>query len=241
MNIKIMENIIINLDTDIDFDDYQFEDNGNSCYLCGCSNNVIYDTFIYKKSIRVKTCNFCNIITNFKRCHIGKVVLCHSLLSQKDIVIKTTKFVQTNNTIPFPTELDPNVQLINMSCFEFALMLSMNLKTEKKEDFTKFVFFLTQENTNILKHKEKNMFSSKPKKESVPYNIDCFDLPVYVFTKSELNAIEYMRLYISKNDHKSMKSNKEKIDIAIKKTSDIINFKNNLIKNVNIIHPPFLP
>ena len=85
------------------------------------------------------------------------------------------------------------------------------------------------------------MFSSKPKKESVPYNINCFDLPVYIPIKSELNAIEYMRLYISKNDHKSMKSNKEKIDVAIKKTSDIINFKNNLIKNVNIIHPPFSP
>jgi hypothetical protein len=178
----------LTLDNDICTDDYDYTDSKGMCDMCGSDCDATYITYVHEIKKKIKTCYLCHIVSNFKRYHTGKVLLCKSNMSQKDINIKTLKYFQKYNSIPLATKIDADCKMIKMQSYCFVKIYDQ-LNDNKKEIFNNVVIFFTNEvSKNLLKYK--SSFFSEKKNDYISYDIKYFDIPEYKLTKKEICIIE---------------------------------------------------
>ena len=206
----------LTLDNDICTDDYDYTDSKGTCDMCESNCDVTYITYMHEVKKKLKTCYLCHIVSNFKRYHTGKVLLCKSNMNQKDINVSTLKYFQKHSNIPLATKIDANCKMIKVQSYHFAKVYDQ-LNDNKKEIFNNVVIFFTNEvSRNLLKYKRS--FFSEKKEDYVSYDIKYFDIPEYKLTKKEIYIIESS----TKND-----------DIS-KILIDMKNNMKNKIKNANL-------
>jgi hypothetical protein len=86
------------------------------------------------------------------------IVICISELKQIDIISLTYNYFKEHNRIPYPTDLDKNVIILDYPVYVFNQIYNMMNENDKKK-FNVKIFF-----TNVI---DKNML--KVKKMSDPY------------------------------------------------------------------------
>ena len=101
-------NICENYESIINESDYKFIYN-KTCYFC-MDKNWSYQTVYASAEQIVQTCKLCNILYNFNKYHMGKIMLCETSLTQKEIILQTHQFITKYNRVPLPTELDSNAK-----------------------------------------------------------------------------------------------------------------------------------
>jgi len=105
----------IDIKCDEEFDVLDIED--SICNICESECKKIYSTTIYDEKITIKTCYLCNIVCNFKGCHIGKAFLVKSKLSQQEINKTTLKYFYENGFVPKPQDVDADCEIIRKSIY----------------------------------------------------------------------------------------------------------------------------
>lgn len=218
-----MANIEI-LSENIDYDLYTFKLN-KSCYYCLSQTNINFNTYICQEQICVKTCLFCNIITNYKKIHTGKVILCHSTLSQLEIIKKTQQYYKEFNTIPLLIDIDSKVQIISISSYIFAKLLL----TQDKSIFKNYVFFFTSDITQILNNNS-CMFGTNTKPKIKHINMYYSNIPKYIIPQSEQNIIDNFIINITNDNNIIINANKKIINSYQNITTNI---KTNINNNIN--------
>ena len=69
------------------YDDYEYVDQENKCYLCNANTMKFVTTILQKTNNICKTCELCNFIVNFKKSYIGKFIFVYSKLNQENFLI----------------------------------------------------------------------------------------------------------------------------------------------------------
>ena len=175
-------NITVGLDKEIDdadLDTYKIK-SSSSCYFCEtsmCSSN----TYIHLKKLKVKTCSLCHTVSNFNKYYINHVMLCHSDLSQLNIIKLTHDYYKKHHKIPSPSEIDKSAKYVKIDCLTYAQFYDQ-LNFPTKNQFEQFVFFFTSE---IKLSVPKNLFKQSTKNDK-PYDISFFDLPIYKLSDAEI-------------------------------------------------------
>lgn len=171
-------NISIGLDKEIDDDTYKIEKT-TSCYFCGMSA-CISKVYIHSKKIIVNTCTLCDTISNFNKQYNNCTMLCHSKMSQLDIIKLTHEYYKKFHKIPKPNEIDDTVTMIKLDCLTYAQFYDQ-LDSTTQEQFKQFVFFFTSE---MQVSGTKNLFKQNIKKD-IPYDMSFFNLPIYNLSDTE--------------------------------------------------------
>ena len=195
---------------DIDFDDYKKKDNQN-CYFCGFElDNKSLNTYLHQEKKIVKTCCFCNIVTNFKIQNIEDVLIGTSNLSQLEIIQKTIKYIIKNETFPSILDIDEDAKLVNLLSYKFVKYYS-NLSDQDKSKNRKYkIFFIGSK--NIIKYINK----------FIDNKIE-FNLKIEKIEKEEFN-----KQIINQNDVKLINQYQEEFDQELNKTKKYNNFIDNL-------------
>jgi hypothetical protein len=194
--------------SNIDFDEYNSVES-EGCYFCGVDKHIV-NAYVHSKKLIVNACVFCNMIVNFKRYNMGKIMLCNTSMTQLQVIRKTHELFNKNKLTPLPTLIDPKVKHIHISPMIYAKFIQ-SLDNLDKTKFNKFVFFFTSEVDKMIVPRatgiNRNMFAiSKQIVQSVPYNLDFFDIPAY---ELKLNEKEYIETFINdtiEKNHKLMQS-----------------------------------
>jgi len=172
-------NISIGLDNEIDNVDTYKAEKSSSCYFCGMSA-CVSGVHIHSKKIIVNTCTLCCTISKFNKLYINWVMLCHSNLSQLDIIKLTHEYYKKHHRIPKPNEIDDTAIMIKLDCLTYAQFYDQ-LDPTVQEQFKQFVFFFTSE---MQVSGTKNLFKQNVRKD-IPYDMSFFDLPTYKLSDTE--------------------------------------------------------
>lgn len=209
----------IQLEKNVNDDEYEYENNLLSCYLC---NSILvkskkYLTYIYEEKIKTNTCYLCHMVVNFKKFYIDHVLIGFSELDQLKINNMTLEYCLKNNTIPLPNEIDKKVELIKIQSFEFACLCD-NDKTSKNT-FKKYKIFFTDEIKKHVMNCGKNMFSNTEKTEKKPmFDTSYYNLPIYKMSKNEEQLFAQLKKnkkYNNENIIKSMDKKQKKVQMMI--------------------------
>lgn len=152
----------------------------NCCYFCESKINL--SKTLYNKKF-ISCCFLCHIIVNFEKSHIYHGVLCHTNLSQSEIIHKTWEFFFEKNYVPLPIEIDPNAKRVNISSYLFA-------NFEKKSNFSYGFFFTNKIHKMLIDELDEldEIFSSN--KKSKKYDLlDYFNIEKYEISEDEKEKI----------------------------------------------------
>lgn len=196
------------LPLNIYFKDYSKRDSScvskdyKSCPFCGGINKI----YVYIDELKLKTrvCYLCSLIVNFDVQNFNKLILCHSKLSQCEIIKRTMDFYQVNNRVPKPIELDSNVKKINLSPIVYLELIKSNYV------FENFVFFFTDLIEELIGSEiDVTVFDDniKTKKKKL-YDISFFDIKTYDFTDKEKDIISKQKIYIKPDIKKELEKYK---------------------------------
>lgn len=221
MNSKYDKYLKLTFDVDIEStntDNYETDFETNICNFCGC-NCKLYITYLHEKKIKTKSCYLCHIVVNFKRYHMGKMILVKSEKSQYEINKKTMTYFNETKNIINPLDLDKNALLIEMKIYDF---IELNNKI-----FKNCVVFFTDHVIEHLTVTYQNLFKPiKQKKYNTIYNF--INMKTYNLSKEEI--IELNNLLEKKSIENNEITNEIQlsIDNKIKSVYDKIKFKNEL-------------
>jgi len=115
-----------------------------------CNNNVI------KLNPYTQLCILCNIYKFYDRLDVYNIVLCISNMNQLDIIKATHQFLQKNNTIPLPINIDEHAIHININptvLYECNIIIntSNEYENEKKILNNIKIFYTNTIDRNLLK------------------------------------------------------------------------------------------
>jgi hypothetical protein len=197
---KYQKYLYLTLDeNDVDYDKYDYDHtNDNFCIFCGCKCKRTYITYIHKKQIKTMGCYLCHIVTNFKKYHIGKVILIKSKLNQYDINKTIMEHYYNHGTVLTLEEIDKDAKMIPVQTFEFANLIS-NSKVNSM--FKNFVIFFTEEITKTLNPKQKSMFVRTDNDPTFPL----FNYPKYRLSSDETETLNNLRKESKKLEQKYSK------------------------------------
>ena len=148
------------------------------CNSCNLTYNYVVDNL----------CIMCQSITEPTHQHTYSYIVCHSNISQIDIIKRTRDFVCKHNRVPLPNEIDTLVKIIKTNPYEFV-------KISKLTDYFKnFKIFFTDD-LNIKLIKTFRIF------DKIIKNKKDFELiSTYSFNCDELNEISvYKKIYKDTN------------------------------------------
>lgn len=173
--------------------------NNVKCLFCETKKNLL-NTY-YKQEI-INCCPLCNIIINFNKTYTFYAVLCHSKMSQLDIIKTTKKLYEENNIIPLPKEIDANAKYIKLPLYLFA-------QFENKEYLKNYRVFFTCKAGDIITEEIDDVFDDKPKKK-IKRDICEYVGEPYVFTEKEIKKINKELYKIKNNNFKLLLDKEEK-------------------------------
>ena len=110
----------------------------NTCTNCKLKYSVLTDELY-------KLCEFCNIIKNNHKLNIFNFVICHTKLTQLEIIQKTYDYYINNDKIPTPNQIDINCKIIKVNPYLFR----ENIKSDKYK-----IFFTNCISKNKLRKKK---------------------------------------------------------------------------------------
>ena len=114
----------------------------------------MYSTNISGKN--KECCKMCYIVNNINN-NINQILLCHSTLSQSEIVKKTVEFIKLFRRHPKIKEIDKNAKNINLSIIELIFLL--NNIDSKPPFFDNYkIFFSPNFDINYLLNKDGFLF-----------------------------------------------------------------------------------
>jgi hypothetical protein len=164
---------------------------------------------------------------NFKKYHVGKVLLIKSDLEQSMINKIMMEYYYANNEMMPLEELDEDAQAIPIQSYEFTNLMSYGDKKTKKI-FKKFVIFFTDEMVKLLSPPTKNIFIKGKQQSNVKYL--SFEYQMYKLTDdedNELNKLKKKKIIFEQESSKIiMKNINDKINGALENIK-IINLLNN--------------
>ena len=126
----------------------------------------------------------CDIITEPKYWHTYSYIVCHSNISQMDIIKKTREMIHKYNRVPLPNEIDTQVKIVKFNPYEFIQISKLT------NYFVNFKIFFTDD-LNIRQIKTFRIF------DKIIKNKKDFELiSTYSFNCDELNEISvYKKIY----------------------------------------------
>lgn len=183
---------------------YTHNPNDKQCTFCKCENILMHDTYINETIL--KSCYLCHIILNFDKIHIGKAILIHSQVPQKDMNALIHNFFAKNKYIPLPTDIDPHAKLIKFPLYKFAQM---------HQYIDEYKVFPTQRAHDGMK--SQNMFSTNhtPKIIDMWSTIIFEKTPIYSIPQKEIKLLQI-------NKHPTRKINQNKFFTKISQLDQAI-------------------
>lgn len=217
-----MQDLIITIDsclvctdcTDCDNDHNDFTYTGtdgtsNKCEFCNISfdkyNLKKHTTIVHKTKNKFVTCYLCNVVVNFEKHHIGRVMLVQTNLSQLEINVKTIEYLSEHKKIPLPSHLDnaytriaenPYLYILNKLHFGgsddkknvklfFTNIVQKDLLTKQYPKTNKYCleYFVDTENTS-------NTTDKKMNSEINSFLHHCGDRPVQQICSTSKKNIE---------------------------------------------------
>ncbi len=151
----------------------------------------------FNKNIYFKDNNYlCNICYHINNCDLNTgsfFELCHSKMSQKEIVCKTYNFISNNKRIPNITDIDNNAMDINLSIIELIEVLRGN--NVLPYFFNNYKFFLNY-NFNIDYLIKKSKFlSDDNENHNINLNKEIFIKNKNSLNKYKIDSDEYNFIY----------------------------------------------
>ena len=148
-----------------------------SCKSCNLTTNNLY--------MNGKYCYLCNIIFNTQYFNIKNIIVCSSNLSQLDIIKLTRDYIQKNNKIPSPSEIDKDCKITsNVNHYILSIIIS------KSDNFDNYKVFITD--IDISKVKVLKFFDK---------------------IKSNKNKYDIQRIGLTEDEYKIYKSEMEKYNV----------------------------
>lgn len=151
------------------------------CCLCDCQYQQTWN-IITKTNLKYNACELCKSVILYDKKDIYKIVLLVSSMSQKDIIIETIKYFNTNGCTPSPIKIDKHVKGINVSSQYLRYLMTCSEKTYKTSQKEGVRIFITPE-LNLNKIIIRNMFAKKSTMNHTFWN-DVRDLDVEEITKT---------------------------------------------------------
>jgi len=143
-----------------------------SCKSCNINTNNLYNNGTY--------CYLCNIVYNTRYYNIKNIIICFSNLSQLEIIKLTREYIQKNNKIPTPNEIDKDCKII-IKVNHYILSTVIN-------KFNNLRIFITD--IDISKIKILKIFDKIIKnKTNITYNYTFNDIEKDIYNKYYLNYI----------------------------------------------------
>ena len=140
------------------------------------------------KEMNNNICIFCNIVSQNNKNNVYDITIGFTKKSQKDIIKCTYEYINNNDKIPLPHEIDNKVKIININPYIFREFISFYKKKEIYDDnINNFKIFFT--NTIDLN-------KIKSKKFPLKYKLEKLDV-AYINSDILLNDIDenYENLY----------------------------------------------
>lgn len=220
------KNLLLTLDDmEVDYDDYDYNyKSNNKCNFCDSYCKQLYITYIHPKKIKTKACYLCHIIVNFKKYHMGKVILVKSDMNQLQINKTVMEYFSNFGIIPSPSKIDKDVQFVNIQVFEY-INIFKNISSSHNLNFV--VFFTN----NVIKNlgiRQTNLFIAKDENEKPIYDLKFFDIPMYKLTKSEKELIKKTRNEIQLQESKDINIIMKSLNNKVNDTKLKINILNEI-------------
>ena len=144
------------------------------CNSCNLTYNQLTDNL----------CIMCQIITEPSHLHTYSYLIGISNLEQLDIIKNTREFIQKNNRVPLPTEIDENAIIVKVNPYEFIQV------TKLTNYFDNFKIFFTDD-LNIKQIKTLRIFDKILKNKNQP-------IPNYILNSKEQKKYnKYSKNYLS--------------------------------------------
>lgn len=125
-------------------------ENNYTCRYCGgVYYKYLMTTYIPHAKISDAACRMCFIITHLNYGNYNEIKIYYSLMSQLDIVKKTVEYLIENNSIPDPTNIDPEVSILPISILEYINIMN-NFDTQPEELKNYKIFFSERLNVDFV-------------------------------------------------------------------------------------------
>jgi len=133
--------------------------NNYTCRYCGgYYSKYLICSYLENAKCHDVCCRMCYLITHLNYGFFNEIKLYYSELSQIDIIKKTVEYIIKNNSVPPPTDIDPNVNSLKISVLEFINIL--NSYTEYPDAFKNYKFFFgSKMNLDFIYENYCNMFT----------------------------------------------------------------------------------
>lgn len=184
----------------------------NKCHFCESKINL--QPTIYKDTI-INCCFLCHITVNFDKDYIYHCLLCHSELSQKNIISKTWEFYNKNGYVPLPQEIDEHAKIIKIPVHLFAQF------NKKKSKFHNYKFFFTNKVQNMLLDETDDVFEKVPNIKKYDL-LQYFKIDAYQIPDDEKNNINKQINKINTNN----------FEVMTEIQNNLLERYNNLEKNI---------
>lgn len=203
----------------IECDNYECKFTNNLiCNICGFVCKKQYTTNLHQIKTKIKTCYLCNIVVNFTKYDINKVILVKSTLTQKQINNLTLEHYYNYGDIIMPLDLDKNIKIIKINLFDYVLNNKNN-----------FVIVFNSNVENYLKNNDINLFNGGSK--------------IIVKNTYNTNVLKYYELPEFKYDNKTKLQHfseindiSESIKKKINKVKENIDNKQKVLKLLNLLN-----
>ncbi len=219
-------NITVGLDKEINDSNTYVIEKSSFCYFCGIST-CLSNVYIHSKKLIVNACSLCHTISNFNKFYINCVTLCHSKLSQLDVIKLTHDYYKKHHKIPTPHEIDKTTTIIKLDCLTYAQFYDQ-LDPTIQEQFKHFIFFFTSE---MQVSGTKNLFKQNIRND-IPYDISFFTLPTYKLSDTEKLLIDEFTSKCKKQCVNEMNSLKSLLEQELIKVKLEINEKETFLKQL---------
>lgn len=165
----------------------------NKCYFCDVKINL--QPTYYNNEI-ISCCFLCHITNNFDKEYVYHAFLCHSKLSQLDIIKKTWAFYKKNGYVPLSKEIDKNAKIIRTPLYLYS-------QFKNKNDFPDFKLFFTNKVQDMLLEETDDVFDTVANIKK--YNVsDYIEQDEYTLLNEEKNSINKQTEILIKNNYSIM-------------------------------------
>lgn len=106
-----------------------------NCSNCSTKMKVLYSYTDYN----FKLCELCNIVFKYDAFSIHKGILCHTMLTQDQIIELTHKFLKSNKRIPRINEIDPGAKIVDRNFVDVLDLIRSNDFMEIKLFFSDMI------------------------------------------------------------------------------------------------------
>lgn len=188
---------ILCLNPDINQDSYD-KNKTKRCYFCD-SKQINYES--YYENMILNTCFLCHMTINYQKDHLFYGFLAKSNLSQIEIIKKTWEHYNKTETIPFASDIDPNVKLVKLNPYVYSQIKNNDIKNIK--------LFFTSRITEIIEDDYDAVFN--PSKKLNKNYEEYYNLPQYYFSE-DMDDLIRNRISRLKDNHKTLYNNKEQFE-----------------------------